>query len=256
MKLEKSIKLVIAEDESRDLNTMLYILDQNFPDIEVVATTSDVKETIQAIKFHNPQLVLLDTRLVDGISFEVLNNISLSGIKIIFLCTYQEYAIEALQLSAIEYICKPLDVSGFVVAVDKTIQEVNDRKFENKVAAFFQNMEYSSYDKTLIIKGAESDCQTSINNLVWGESIMKGSRFHFHDRVPFVSCEPLRRYESILQHYQFYRCHPLHLINLNHISHIDDSSQEVQMTNGQLINTDNRRKEHLINKLRLVYNQF
>jgi two-component system, LytTR family, response regulator len=113
------MKTVIVEDEpliARDLQKMLH---QVAPDAEVLATLGSLAAAKAWFASHpEPDLILMDIQLSDGVSFDLFSQVSLSC-PIIFTTAYNEYAIRAFKVNSIDYLLKPVDSEDLQTALDK-----------------------------------------------------------------------------------------------------------------------------------------
>lgn len=102
------MKILIVEDETAAYESLVEILKDIDPEIEVLANTESVRQTVNWLQTHpEPDLILMDIHLSDGSSFLVFNEIEVET-PIIFTTAYDEYAIEAFKLNSIDYLLKPI----------------------------------------------------------------------------------------------------------------------------------------------------
>lgn len=102
------MKILIVEDETAAYESLLEILNEIDPQIEVVGNTESVTQTINWMKGHTPpDLILMDIHLSDGSAFLIFEHIEVE-VPIIFTTAYDEYAIEAFKVNSIDYLLKPI----------------------------------------------------------------------------------------------------------------------------------------------------
>ena len=92
------IKTIIVEDEEQKRLSLRKMLNELRPDVNILAEAVDINSAKELIITHNPELVLLDIRLPDGTSFDLLEQIAPVNFKIIFITAFDEYAVKALSL--------------------------------------------------------------------------------------------------------------------------------------------------------------
>ncbi|GAF04779.1 LytR/AlgR family response regulator transcription factor [Saccharicrinis fermentans] len=245
----KEIKVLIADDDYRVCDAIEKILTQNFSAIEIVASSDSVDNTVDSLYRVHPQIAILDIHLIGGTAMEVIKRTPDLDYKVIFMSAYQEYALEDIRFASIDFIYKPLDINELIVTVDQVIVELIEQGYEKKIQTLFNNSSNPGSHKQIILKSSDSITSVSISDIICGESLYGKSRFHFAKNKPLETNKPLRRYESMLQSYQFYRCHTQFMINLNHVHKIDYLSQTVLMSNGMSIPADTRRFDGLKQKL-------
>lgn len=98
------IKAIIIDDEKNSREVICELLKECFDEIKVVAQAGDVKQSIEEIEKHKPNLLFLDIDLPDGTGFDILKKIEYHDMKVVFITAHQEYAIKAIKFSAFDFI--------------------------------------------------------------------------------------------------------------------------------------------------------
>lgn len=113
------MNILIIEDEKPAANRLIKLLEGHFPEADFVGNLDTV---IRAIKWFEenpaPNLIFCDIQLADGISFEIFERVRVSS-PVIFTTAYDQYAIRAFQVNAIDYLLKPIDPEALAQAVAK-----------------------------------------------------------------------------------------------------------------------------------------
>jgi two-component system, LytTR family, response regulator len=116
---EKLIRAVIADDEPKARKTIQRML-KNYPEFDIIRMCSDGRETLAAILELKPDLVFLDIQMPEYNGFEILQKIEENLLpKIVFVTAYDEFALQAFEVHAIDYLMKPFDTARFNKAVTK-----------------------------------------------------------------------------------------------------------------------------------------
>lgn len=113
-----AMKVLIVEDEVMAQKSLIRILAQNFPDIEVIGCTSSVVSTVEWLKdpLNHADVIFMDVELSDGVCFEIFRQVEVTA-KIIMTTAYDTYAIKAFEAGSIDYLLKPIEVSALRRAV-------------------------------------------------------------------------------------------------------------------------------------------
>jgi two-component system LytT family response regulator len=111
------MKAIIIDDE-RLARTELRKLLQDFPEIEIVDEASNAEEGIQKIENHNPDLVFLDIQMPGKTGFDMLSELDHAP-QVIFTTAYDEYALKAFEVNALDYLLKPVEPRRLADAVEK-----------------------------------------------------------------------------------------------------------------------------------------
>ena len=243
----KNISVLLADDDHRIRNAIQTILVQNFISIQIVAKTDSLQNTIEALNTYKPDIAILDIHLINGTAIEVLKKTSHLNYKVIFMSAYQEYALDDIRFASIDFIYKPLDISELLITVDNVITELVEEGYKKKMQTFFNNTDYRNEEKQIIFKTKSQILSIPISTIIYGESHYSLSYFALETGKQIEIKEPLRRYESMLQSYNFFRCHPLYIVNINHILAVDYSTNILTLTNHLTIPFEKKRMGTLTN---------
>ena len=113
------MKALIIEDEARARAHMVKILTDNFPFVEVVGQLGSVKETLEWLPAHPaPDVIFMDVELSDGNSFQIFQETSVSS-PVVMTTAYDQYAVNAFRVNAIDYLLKPIEVAELKRALDR-----------------------------------------------------------------------------------------------------------------------------------------
>ena len=127
------MKSILVEDKEyirKGLLNLLSIIDAN---VEVIGECESVQEAVIVTKTCKPELVFLDINLSDGTAFDFLEKIDTIDFKIIFITAYEEYALRALKIGAVDYLLKPVDVEELKVALQK-VEKLTAADQKNQIA--------------------------------------------------------------------------------------------------------------------------
>lgn len=113
------MKVLIVEDETAAYESLVEMLKDAHPLIDVVANTESVRQTIQWLRTHpEPDLIFMDIHLSDGSSFLIFEHLSVET-PIVFTTAYDDYAIEAFKLNSVDYLLKPIKAEELARALHK-----------------------------------------------------------------------------------------------------------------------------------------
>jgi two-component system, LytTR family, response regulator len=254
----EKIKVIIIEDDRFTRRVVELIITNHFPEFEIVGQSGSVKEGMQIILKTNPDLVILDVQLEDGNAFDLLNILKPLSFKIVFMSSFQSYMEAAVQFAAVDFLKKPFDESDLVMALDKAIETLKDVEYPQRLEVMFSNINQTSDEQTILFPKENGFTTVPVNQIIYGEAKTGGSSFWLANGESLNVPRPLRRYETLLTAYGFFRCHPLFLINLRMIENIDTTSGSILLKSGAPVPFDNWRKQNLItqhNKVLAVHPQ-
>ncbi|QXV63761.1 response regulator [Mucilaginibacter sp. 21P] len=196
----KQIRVVIIDDE-RSGRSELRRLATRYPDLEIVGEARDAEEARETLARLMPDLIFLDIQMPGKSGFELLESLQ-SVPRVIFVTAFDQYALKAFEVSALDYLLKPVREERFA----KAIEQVRKRLSENQEPAVFVKDKSRYYF-----------LPWKIVHLV--ESLDNYARLYFGDRNVLIKSS-LNRLEKQLAGYGFFRANRAQLINKNFIKEI------------------------------------
>jgi two-component system LytT family response regulator len=213
MPLAQQVRVVIVDDQPaicRDAEALI----RKRTDFVVVGTTGSVKEALVVIPATKPDLLLLDIRLKDGLGFDILDAIDVNSLKVIFLTAYEEHAIQAIKIGALDYLLKPLDESELNNALDKVLKRPADlvKKFP------IVHSEYKRQIDRIILSSQQELLVVEFNEIVYCQGNAGYTTFHLSNGKQIVTSKYLKEYELDLPASRFIRSHQSFIVNSSFIS--------------------------------------
>lgn len=248
------MKVIIIDDEDRARKSIAGILTLTNHNTTLVAEASDVKSGIAAIKEHNPDLVLLDINMPDGTGFDLLKKLENIAFKVIFITAYEEYAVQAFEFSAIDYILKPVDPAKLVEAISRANLLIEQENFNLRLNALFANLENTSTEcKKLVLKTAENIYLVNTSDIIRSESDGGYTRFYLVDGKKILVSRNMKDFDEMLDGFGFYRIHQSHLINLKYIDHYSKvEGGAVVMKDNSTLPVARRKKDSFLKLLEMM----
>ncbi len=117
------MKILIIEDEKHNASRLQRLLANISAEFVVVGVLETVKESINWLKKENaPDVILMDIRLSDGLSFDIFDKVDVIS-PVIFTTSYDEYAVRAFKVNSIDYLLKPIEKEELEAALEKVVIE-------------------------------------------------------------------------------------------------------------------------------------
>lgn len=113
------IRSIIVDDEPNNVENLQTIISTYCPEVAVVATAHNAADGIAAIKGHRPDLVFLDIQMPGASGFDLLRSFDSVNFEVIFITAYDQYGIQAIKFSALDYLLKPINITEFKQAIAK-----------------------------------------------------------------------------------------------------------------------------------------
>ena len=239
------MKAIIVEDKEyirKGLINLLSIIDAN---IEIIGECESVEEAVIVIKTCKPELVFLDINLSDGTAFDLLERIKIIDFKIIFITAYEEYALRALKIGAVDYLLKPVVVDELEIALAKLAKlTVTDQK--DQIAKAKQV--YNNEGNHLILSFHDSYQVIDLHELIYCESDKGYTTFYCIDGTKHLVSKTIKFFEDRLLEANFQRPHQSFMINMKFVDKYDKSGI-VFLKNGTKIPVSTRKKDSFLSSL-------
>ena len=212
-----AMRAVIVDDEAPVRSIIATLLKESFPDITVSAATGSVAEGIAAVTEHQPDIVFLDIELPDGLGFDLLRQVAPVRFRTIFITGHQEYALDAIKVSALDYILKPVDEDELRAAILKAREIINHEEEQLKLLALRENLQGKKVLKRIILRTAEALQLISVNDIIRAEAESNYTHFHLAGGKHIIVSRTIKEYEAMLSGTSLIRVHQSHIVNLNYI---------------------------------------
>jgi two-component system LytT family response regulator len=247
----KTIKVAILDDENSNIEILKKIL-QDANNVEVVWTANNIQDGRKNIDEQHVDVIFMDIKMPPHTSFELLEEISEPKFEVIFVTAYQEYAVQALKMAAMDYILKPFKASDILTALDKVRNKQN--KF-GEIAGLMKNYFNTMPDNfsKIVVHVADGYDIVDINDIMYIEALDSYSKLKLKGNQSYVASKSLKDFEELLTEKGFYRIHKSYLINIRHmIKIVKGISASVIMTNGTSIPISARKKDVFFEELKGV----
>jgi two-component system LytT family response regulator len=241
------LKAILVDDEVSSLQNLQQKIVEFCPGIKVVATVQKPEEAIFLIRHHNPDVIFLDIEMPRMSGFRVLEELQDVQAEIIFTTAYNHYAIDAIRISAFDYLVKPISVEDLQNAVNRLVVQ-HDRQTQEKLNVLKKSLqEGKSQEDRIAIPTSEGMEFINIKNIVRIESSSNYSKLYLLNGQTILVTRLLKDFEEMLLPYRFYRVHHSHLINLSYIKkYIRGEGGQVVMQNGDVIDVARRKKDEFL----------
>ena len=227
------IKAMIVDDEQSSIDLLKWLAEQYCPDITVVKTARSVAEAIPLIRSVKPDILFLDIQMPHQSGFDLLTGIDQWSFEVIFTTAYNEYAIQAIRFSALDYLLKPIDEAELKKAVERykakrMYAPAGQLLFRN----FIQNISGGNKEQFKLALAGISDIRyVYLDEIIRLQAESNYTKIFLGDKKVFVSAKTLTEYDEILQGHRFLRVHKSHLVNPAHIRSYEKSGMLI-MSDG------------------------
>lgn len=238
------LKTVVIDDELNGRNIVKSFLEKYCEGVNVIGEADGVESGVECIIEKNPDLVFLDIQMQDGTGFDLLEKLPKRNFKLVFVTSFDHYAIKAFKFSAVDYILKPVDPDQLVEAVEKVKAMAPADNVESKIDVLISNI--NSLEK-IALPSMDGIRFIKINEIIRCESDNNYTLFYLTSKEKILVSKTLKDYEILLSGSKFYRVHKSHLVNLKFISkYIPGEGGYLILEDGSHVDVSRRKKEGLM----------
>ncbi len=243
----EKIKAVLIDDELNSLQNLEKKLEEFCPDVDIVALTQKPEDGILLIRQHQPEVVFLDIEMPRMSGFRLLEEIGEYDFDIIFTTAYNHYSIDAIRISAFDYLVKPIGIEELQQAVER-LTKSRGRQTKEKIDILKKSLgDNRSQEDKIAISTSEGIEFIPIKNILHVESKSNYSKIYLPEEKSITVSKILKDFEEMLLPYNFLRIHNSHLINLNYIKkYMRKNGGQVMLQDGTIIEISRRKKEEFL----------
>lgn len=240
------IKALMVDDEQSSLELLDWLVKQYCPDITAVKTARSVQEALPLIHSFQPDIVFLDIQMPHQSGFDLLTTIDPWNFEVIFTTAYNEFAIQAIRFSALDYLLKPVDEAELHKAVERfKAKKIYAPAGQVLFRHFIQNISQGNKNKfKLALADASEVKYVELDEIIRLQAESNYTHIFLTGNKLFVSAKTLKEYDETLKGHRFIRVHKSHLVNPVHIEGYDRLGL-LQMSDGSKVEVARRRKEYL-----------
>ncbi|HLP31836.1 MAG TPA: LytTR family DNA-binding domain-containing protein [Bacteroidia bacterium] len=245
-----TIKAIIIDDEERARNTLSSFIKQFCPDVELIAAVANVPAGVIAINQHRPQLVFLDIEMPEYNGFELLNFFRDVDFEIIFVTAYHEYTLKAFEVSAVDYLLKPVDIDKLKAAVEKAKLKLSKQNMQQRLDLLKDAFHNDQFSK-IALPVMDGLLFVEVNDIMYLEADGSYTNVHFKTGSPLLVSKKIKFFEEVLTgRVNFFRSHKSYIVNINFIKKYNRGDSTLILENGSSVHVARERKSDFEQQLK------
>lgn len=247
----ENFKTLIIDDESSAVKTLSLMVQYYLPEITELKVTTDPHEGLYLLENFKPQLLFIDIQMPLMSGFELLKQVPKINFNIIFTTAHDEYAIEAIRFSALDYLLKPIDTDELRNAFDRFIEKQNNNaRSQPLYTNFMYNLNVKDKkDFKLALPTNQGTFFYKPDEIIRLEGERNYTKFFFTNKTTLLTSHTMKDYEEILANLGFIRVHKSHLVNKLHVINYSPVGI-LTMADNSKVEISRRRKEEVITQLK------
>jgi two-component system, LytTR family, response regulator len=247
------MKAILVDDEPDGIRTLKKLLECNCPEVEVVATCFDAASAQRKLETIQPDVIFLDIQMPVKSGLDMLAELSIKNFEVIFVTAHDEYMLQALQFSAVDYLMKPVDEDRLVEAVQRVKKRLKHEIVPANAETLLHNLNKagSPLEMRLCLPTQKGFTIVKLEEIVYCEAQRSYTLFRLVNNKIIMISKPLFDYDRLLTDTFFLRVHKSFLINLLHVKeYTRGEGGTVIMSNGMEIEVSRRKKEQFLVKVK------
>ncbi|WP_243471795.1 LytR/AlgR family response regulator transcription factor [Winogradskyella sp. MH6] len=228
------MKAIIIDDEKRARHLLSNLITEHCSSIEEIYEASDLKSGVDLIKTEHPDIVFLDIEMPNQSGLDILEYFpNQIDFKIIFVTAYNQYAIEAFKLSAVDYLLKPVDITELKEAVIKAKEAIEANNLSGQLNKLRDSLRQLSMDK-IALEIPKGILFASHNDIAYFEADGMYTNVQLVEGKQKTICKPLKHFvEQLSKNAMFFKCHRSYLINLKYVDELVKDDGDYLLMNNQ-----------------------
>jgi two-component system, LytTR family, response regulator len=240
------IKAAIIDDEMHCLKTLRYQIEKQFKDIRIVFVTTDSKAAKSLVEQFKPDIVFLDIEMPEMNGLQFLAQFEDISFKVIFTTAYDQYAIKAIRLNALDYLLKPVDRHELEQAIEKYRRD-KDKTTKEQVTQLHLFREKKIRD-TIALSSSQGLFFVKISDIMYLQGDDCYTHVIMNDGKKYLVSKTLANFDDILtDDNTFFRAHKSYIINLKFIKqYIRGDGGEILMADNNSVSLSRNKKEDFL----------
>lgn len=212
-------KIVIIEDEKLNADRLKRLIKEIKPQAEVITTLESVVESVNWFNTNErPDLIMMDIKLSDGLSFEIFESIKIEC-PVIFTTAFDEYAVRAFKYNSIDYLLKPIDKDELAISIDR-LENWQKETYEKSLNNLLNYLKPKEYRSRFLLPYRDGYKALLVNEVAYFYSELKVTHAQLYNGNKEVIPQTLEELERELNPKFFFRANRQFIIHIDAILHI------------------------------------
>jgi len=223
------IRSVIVDDDDFVRTELEKVLSKEFnEDIEVIASFASPSVAIDYIKKNQPELLFLDIQMPEMSGFELVDVLPEKNFEVIFITSYNEYAIKAIKYSALDYLLKPIKTQELKEAIVRYKDKTDTIKLQTRLSTLKENLlAKDESELQLVVSSKQGEHRFAVADIVRCEADSNYTHIYLTNQKKYLASKTLSDVEHMLSEAKFIRVHKSHLVNMSHVANL---THQIELT--------------------------
>lgn len=243
------MKTIIIDDEPKARRLLKVLLEENCPQVSEIYTAESLLGGVEIIKAERPKIVFLDIEMPEHSGLQILDFIDrdIIDFEIVFTTAYDSHAIQAFELTAIDYLLKPLRATQVIKAVDKCISQMDKQHLSIKLKELKEGLSLNEFKKIglPVVDGIKF---VELNHIILFEGNGMYTKVVTVNETEILISKPIKYFADLLKKVPyFYKPHRSFLVNLRFLKqYVKSKGGYLVMDNGQTVSISKEKREEFL----------
>jgi two-component system, LytTR family, response regulator len=225
------LRAILVDDEESARDVLQNLLLRFCPDVELIAKCDNITQAVEVINKEHPDLVFLDIEMPNFAGYEIVKFFKEIRFEIIFVTAYDQYAVRAFEIAAIDYLLKPVDIERLKSSIARVKTQRNTEQQAQRLTLLSNTLE-SKQLKNIVVSDKGQQNIIPIESIIAIEAQESYCILHTSEKK-LVASKNLKHFETILENLpRFIRVHKSWIVNKECIRHYSKSDLSIQLSNG------------------------
>lgn len=249
------LKALLVDDEMNNLENLRFLLENDCTGVEVAGLALNGQLAREWLKHNKADVIFLDISMPVETGFEMLELIPEHDFRVIFVTAHNEFAMQAIKASAVDYLLKPVNITELQQAVSKLQAGINNQQFLKQNQELINHLVKNFTPGQNIAKIALPQLGginfLDVNEIISLQADSNYTIIHKQDMQKSVVTKTLKDFEDILDDSQFVRIHKSHIVNLMYITEYSTvDGGIVKMNDGNVWSISRRQLDMFLQKMK------
>lgn len=247
-------KALLVDDEENNLSNLEFILTHDCSDIAVVGKCLNASEARNFLQSNLVDVIFLDINMPDESGFELLQSLSGYNFKVIFVTAHNEYSLQAIKASALDYVLKPVSIEDIQQAVGKLKEVMKSVQAADLSQQLLKNFlalsNHHELPQRIALPQLGGVTYLDVNEIVSLQADGNYTIIHKQNMQKMVITKTLKDFEEILDDGQFVRIHKSYIVNLQQVKEYSTLDGGIaKMVDGNTWSISRRQLDSFLSKM-------
>ncbi len=230
--MSEKLKAIIVDDEESARNILYNLLQPYKTDIEIMALCENVESAVDVIKKHQPNVVFLDIEMPNYSGLELVSFFENINFEIIFVTAYNHFAVKAFELSAFDYLLKPIELARLDTSIKNFIQKANKEKDALNYQILKESLSGKMAQKMIVnVQGNQKTL--ALSDIIAIEANEAYTVIYDINKQQYTMSKNLKHFETLFaENNYFFRVHKSWIVNSQYILHISNAEYTIFLQNN------------------------